>query len=459
MIKRRRTYLIQDPYDWDAVQFIQTIFTCFGLRPVCFYTDRKARFYGEREFPILSSDLVEAAVDVRLDDLPSFVTAMRDRYEIAAVIPYREDTVEVAADLCALLDLPWNDAATVRRFRDKGGLLRHVHSVDPTIRLPEFRIVESVHDVLAAPTPERIVIKPNSGFGNRAIGIFDRGARNAVGAHIEGHQDGSWILEEYIGGTEYNCNGQVRPNGDVMIHGIFRYRRADVNGCATVYDAEIQCHTHHPAFDSIVDYATRVLTATGLRGCPFHLELKIDDRGPCLIDLGARLPSEWGGHQLSRLHPDRPDVYTIAAHDYFGVNTFADVPTDWARHDESTSVLMYGISEGHTVIASLDGIEEVEARPEFVHWVVKPSVGDRLVPTRELREAPYIAMLCHDGDDTTTDALLADVRSTIRWNTSCRRAARAQAIAGPLVRRAHRKLCWFAASGFRRLRTTASGWA
>ena len=113
----------------------------------------------------------------------------------------------------------------------------------------------------------------------------------------------------------------------------------------------------------------------------------------------------------------------------------------------------------HAVVASLDGIGEVEARSEFVHWVVKPSVGDRLVPTRELREAPYIVMLCHDGDDATTDALLADVRRTILWNTSRGSTARAQAIAGPLVRRARRKLRWLAASRFGGRSTTASRWA
>ena len=143
-MKRRTTYLIQDPYDHDTVQFIQTIFTCFGLRPVCFYTDRKARFYGEREFPILSSPLVEASVDVRLDDLASFVKAMRDRYEIAAVIPYRRGHRRGSGRPVRVVDLPWNDPATLRRFRDKGELIRHVQSVDPTVRIPEFRLVESV---------------------------------------------------------------------------------------------------------------------------------------------------------------------------------------------------------------------------------------------------------------------------------------------------------------------------
>ena len=93
---------------------------------------------------------------------------------------------------------------------------------------------------------------------------------------------------------------------------------------------------------------------------------------------------------------------------------------------------------------------------EFVHWVHRPSIGDRLVRTRELLDAPYAVMLIHDGGDMTTDRLLADVRSTIQWNTGRGSTARAQAIAGPLVRRARRKLRWLAASRFGRRATTAS---
>ena len=39
---RRRTYLIQDPYDEDAIDFIRTISIYFGLRPVCLYTDESS---------------------------------------------------------------------------------------------------------------------------------------------------------------------------------------------------------------------------------------------------------------------------------------------------------------------------------------------------------------------------------------------------------------------------------
>ena len=181
MAERRTTYLIQDPYDDDAVQFIRTIFTYFGLRPVCFYTDCKGRFYGERQYPILTSDLIEAVLDVRHDDLGAFVDTVHARYNVAGIVPYREDTFEVAADLCELLDLHWNDPAVLRRFRDKAGQRRHVREVDADhSRAKCSPPVRSAAEIFDETVPDRFVVKPNSGFGNRAIGIFERDQRQEV---------------------------------------------------------------------------------------------------------------------------------------------------------------------------------------------------------------------------------------------------------------------------------------
>ena len=328
---RRRTYLIQDPYDTDAQRFIQTIFTYFGLRPICFFTDPKGRFYGQKHFPMLRSGEIEAAYDVSLDDLETFVHEITEKYDVLAVIPYREDTVEVAAELCGLLDLGWNQADTIARFRDKNELKAFIRQTDPSVRVPMSRLVATVEDVFDADTPDRFVIKPNDGFGNRAISMFDSTQRTDVEAKLA-DRDTTWILEEFIDGEEYEIDGQVRQDGTVEVLAVYRYNRVMVNDYSTVYHSEVQLRTHDPIFTVCADYATALMTATGLRASPFHMEAKIDDRGPAMVDLGARLPSNGGGDGLSRLHPTRPDVYTVAAHDYFG-SACESGPIDWTHYD------------------------------------------------------------------------------------------------------------------------------
>ncbi len=442
-MSRRRTYLIQDPYDLDAIEFIRTIDTYFGLRPVCFYTDPKNRFYGELEFPILTSDIVEATYDVSVDELTGFAAEVQDRYEIVGVIPYREDTVEVAAALCELLDLDWVAPEILRRFRDKSAIKEHVRSVDPTIRVPHHRLVASAADLIGEPLPDRFVLKPNTGFGNRSIGIFDSAEIDAARAHVSSEPDETWILEEFIGGVEYHIDGQVRECGEITPLAVYEYIRAELNDYPTVYVGEIQCRTSHPAFGELVDYATRLLTATGLRRCPFHLEVKLDESGPCLVDLGARFPSEGGAKTMSRLHPRRADAFAVAAHDYFGAEPFATDTVDWTDYDRELTVLVYGVSETDAMIETITGCAEIESRPEFVRWHVRPGVGDRIEITRDLRGAPYIVELSCPGDTNDAHRLIDEVHATIRWNErGSSPVAAAAAGARHLAVRANRKGRW-----------------
>ncbi len=391
--QRRKTYLIQDPYDFDALEFINRMFLYFGLRPVCLYTDVKARHYGERQFPILSSDLIETSIDIAGMPIDELAEQLRQAYDVVAVIPYREDTVELAADLVEALDIPWNDPDVLRVFRNKFDLKKHITKHDPSIRVPISRIIRTVDDVWENDPPERFVIKPNDGLGNQRIGIFERTQLEEIAAHVTSDPPTTWILEEYIGGTEYHIDGQIRSDGEVTILAMVEYERMELNGYPTVYCTEIQCHRDHKHFDIATDYARRLLTATGLRRSPFHMELKVDDHGACVIDLGARFASDGGTALFSRLHPTRPDVFAVAAHDFVSDNTFATDPVDFTHYDQTTAIMIHGISEADHVIGELAGLDFVEQLPEFVGWVSKPALGDHVPITTDLLSSPYILEL------------------------------------------------------------------
>ena len=48
-------------------------------------------------------------------------------------------------------------------------------------------------------------------------------------------------------------------------------------------------HRGDPAFQAVAGYSARVIKASGLRRCPFHLEVIVDEKGPCLIEAAARI--------------------------------------------------------------------------------------------------------------------------------------------------------------------------
>lgn len=409
---RRRTYVIQDPSGDYAHDFIRRIFVTFGLRPICLYSYPWERFHNERAHAILRSSMIESVYEGL--DLAAFAAAVRERYDVLAVIPHIEPLVETAATLCELFDIDWNPPALVRVFRDKIALKRHLAAAG--VRVPALRPINSSDDFVECELPDRFVLKPVDGYGNRMIGVFSKGEVDAARAHVRLHPTVSWILEEFIAGPEFSINGQVRCGGEVEVHGINEYRRCAVGGCHTVYDYEFQCPSTHPQFQLLLDFAAATMRAAGLRRTPFHLETIIDDTGPCVIDLGARLGGGGLADMLSRSHPEMPDVLTIAAHDYLAPNDFALGDVRWDHYDRLLSMTVFGLSREATVLHSLQGLEQVEAMPEFLRWVTKPEIGDEVAPSSHLYSAPYILDVWAPDSESERVALVERVRGTIRWN-------------------------------------------
>lgn len=436
-LKRRRAYVTQDPCGDYACAFIQTIFLQFGLRAICLYTDSWERFRAESEHPILRSTLIEAAYQNR--DLARFAAAIKDRYEVVAVVPHIEPLVESAATLCELLDIDWNAPECIRTFRDKIAQKRQLAAAG--VRVPHLMPIGSSADLGAVDLPDRFVLKPVDGYGNRMIGVFSRGELEAARAHVGVQPGVRWMLEEFIAGTEYSINGQVRSGGQVEVHGITEYRRCSVGNCHTVYDYEFLCASTHPQFQVLLDFAGATMRATGLRRSPFHLEVIVDERGPCVIDLGARLGGGLAG-MLSRAHPEMPDVFSIAAHDYVEPNEFALGTVRWDRHDQLRTMAVYGLTHERTVIHSLTGLEQVEAMPEFINWITRPRIGDKVFPTDHLYSAPFMLDVWAPDSESESQDLVERIRTTIRWNEKRSRSAERIALFRRKIVRCPRRLAW-----------------
>ncbi len=436
-LQRRRAYVIQDPTGEYAREFIRILFLKFGLRAICLYTDAWERFRAEREHPILRSTLIEAVYEYQ--DLAAFAAAIRDVYDVVAVIPHIEPLVEPAATLCELLDIDWNPAECLRTFRDKVAQKRQLAAAG--VRVPHLKPIGSPADLTDPELPERFVIKPVDGYGNRMIGVFSKAELEAAREHVEAQPDVRWMLEEFIAGPEFSINGQVRSGGQVEVHGITEYRRCSVGSCHTVYDYEFLCASTHPQFQVLLDLAAATMRATGLRRSPFHLEVIVDERGPCVIDLGARLGGGLAG-MLSRAHPEMPDVLTIAAHDYVEPNEFALGSVRWDRHDQLLTMAVYGLAHSRTVIHSLTGLDEVEAMPEFINWITRPEIGNKIFPTDHLYSAPYMLDVWVPDSLADRTALVERIRATIRWNEKPSALAERLALWRGKAARLPRRLAW-----------------
>lgn len=436
--KLRTTYILPNPSTNYARDFIQRIYLAYGIRPICAYTSPYERFCLEREYPILQSPLIEAAHNV--SDWQVFAASIRDRYHVVAVIPHVETAVEVAATLCESLEIDWNTPALIRMFRDKVELKRHLAAAG--IRVPLFRAIESLDDLVKAEFPDRFVLKPTDGYGNRMIGIFGRGELEAARRHLDFESGVRWMQEEFIEGPEFSINGQVRTDGEVEVYGIVESRRCTIRGYHTVYDHEFLCPTTHHRFRDLREFAVATIRATGLRRSPFHLEAIVDSRGPCVIDLGARLG---GGlvEPLSLAHPELPDILSIAAHDYIEPNDFGQGNVRWEYYDQRLVMTVFGLAEQPTVLHSLHGLEQVEAMPQFLRWHIRPAIGDKVYPTDQLYSTPYwLDVWAPDSEDERIE-LIKRIRGTIGWNEQPSRLREKLTLIQCKAARLPKRIAWF----------------
>lgn len=431
-------YLIQDPQHEYAVRFIEYLYRAFGYRAVCFYSDRRERLFHQPDYPLLRSDCIAASYDVSVRDLPGFAAHIASAHNIIAVLPFNEPTVAPAVELARLLNLSWSQPDIMRRFHDKFALKDYIRTHYPEIRMNASRRAGSLADVLHArrdPAYARFVLKPNDGFGNRSVGLFDRTTDASVlDSYLARLQGIPVVMEQFIGGAEYFINGQVDDRGHVCVVAIFQYVRLPANGRHNIDSETLLIPYRDPRFAQLATYAQQVVQATGLRRSPFHLELKASDAGPCLIEVGARLAGHGNAFLCEELHGGRLDLFALAAHYYLQAEDFGPVPLSWDAYDSKAVRYVHGVAERHERICRLEGLHDIESLPEFHQWVKKPDVGALTQPTRDLMTMPFSLLLKGASQEQLTVAA-AKVRGLLQINRSVGPARRAMVTFSSQTRR------------------------
>src|SRR5258708_36611982 len=138
-------------------------------------------------------------------------------------------------------------------------------------------------------------------------------------------------MEEFIEGTEYLGKGQIDAGGDGSTVDIFQYSRRPANGRHNIDFETSRVPYGTRIFDNLARYAEAVMQATGLRRSPFHLEIKVDELGPCLIEAAARLPGHGNALLSGELHGSKLDLIDFASHYYFK-SDYRELPLDWSAY-------------------------------------------------------------------------------------------------------------------------------
>jgi len=142
----------------------------------------------------------------------------------------------------------------------------------------------------------KAVVKPVVGAGSDGVSICDthQQVRDAFRAlegtkNVLGLTTYEVLIQEYLVGEEYvvDC---VSRDGEHKCVAIWKYDKRVYNASPVVYfGMELLEVDAEPALRAMVTYTLKVLDAIGIRHGAMHCEIKLEPRGPVLIEVNCRL--------------------------------------------------------------------------------------------------------------------------------------------------------------------------
>jgi cysteine synthase A len=418
-VREPAEYVIFDPHREYGVPCIERLYRSHRSRAVCCFTRPLEGPRHARELLRSHGEAIAAVYYADMRDPAALAAHLRARHSIGAVVPFDDEAMLHTTQLLEPLGLAWPPGGVLRRARDKHALKAALRAAAPALRVNASERVCSTGEVLAAshaPEYRRFVLKPNDGSGNRDVAVFGADSpRDSIEGYFEKTAGRPIVMEEYIGGREYFLNGQVDEQGAVTVVAIFEYARQPANGRHNLDFETLKLRHAHPRFAPLAAYAASVLQALRVERTPFHLALKVDALGPCLIEVAARFAGHGNVHLCNELHGSRVDLIDWACHHYLSDAPYHDAELDWRRYDAQALRYVHGLAERDERIYELFGTGDVEALPEFYRWVKRPALGARVERTLSSLTMPWMLIMRGATEDRVA-AAADEARRLIRWN-------------------------------------------
>lgn len=301
--------------------------------------------------------------------------------QIVGVLPGFEFYVPVAAQLAAHLGLPGLEPAAGQRVRDKHLMRRALAAAG--IAGPRFRLVRDASELepAAAQVGYPLVIKPTRSAGSIGVSLaccLDE-VRTAYAAiayeptlDLGTRLGPDVLLEEFVPGPEFSVEGFVQ-NGRTAVVSITEKLVSDpphfVELGHTV-PASIEPATER----QVVGWTAEVVRALGIDCTVFHLELRLRDGIPHVIELGARLPGDSIGSliEMSR-GVSLADLFVQVV-----TGQQVDHPTVAAAGAAScVAAIRFFYEPGLDIVSSAPTDSELHTLPNVVTGAVTVSPGDR----------------------------------------------------------------------------------
>lgn len=230
------------------------------------------------------------------DDFEEAVDMLKP-YHFAAVIPGTETGVIAAERLAYRFGLPVNSPNLLFARRDKYLMQKALE--DAGIAFINSLLTSHVEEAVAWFKQNhypRIIIKPARSAGTDGVRsctseeeIRDYFAHSYLNKYDgAGNFNDALVLQEYIEGDEMivNC---VSRHGKHVFTDVLLYNKLLTDSGVPVYEASRLIHKPDARMEEAIAYTFKVLDALGIMYGSSHSEVKLTEKGPVLVETGARV--------------------------------------------------------------------------------------------------------------------------------------------------------------------------
>lgn len=368
------------------------------------YDPNAVGFAAVDDYAVVSTRDVEATV--------TFAKAYHQQNHLTGVMTMASESAVTVASVAKALGLPGVNLEAAYKATHK--ITRQQCFVAHGVPAPRYAKACTVEGAIAS--AEKIgwpvVLKPSDSAGSRGVQLVKEAGqlKTAIEEIRSISKDRNFLLEEYLEGTEHSIEGIV-IDGEVYWtafsdrnydkkHLYFPFFMEDGDTLPSVISTEMKQRVKH--------VSTRAVQALGIDFGPVKGDILIDEEGPKVIEMAARLSGDYFCYETAPLH-NGINLLEIVMDQAMGI------PIDHRRLQPqfSRGVALRYVWPKPGVVNKIEGVEEVRNisgvrffnfEPKWkdigVGTVIHPArsmgerVGSVLVSAKTREEAVQLAEEC-----------------------------------------------------------------
>ena len=351
--------------------------TSRGLRLSVLDGDRDALGRGHADhFANVSTRDVKAAV--------AFASDLNDQFKIHGVMTMASESAVTVAAIAQELALPGVSVEAALRATHKG--LRHEAFQHAGVPSPRFmrvkNLVQAQEALESLGVP--VVVKPVDGAGSRGVQKINTGTElpAAVAEIFAISKVREILIEEFLIGSEHSIEGLVVA-GAVRWTGFSdrNYALKEVAFPYFVEDGDTMPSLLTPSAKSAVEQAaTNAVKALGIKWGPVKGDILVNESGPKVIEMAARLSGDFFCDVTSPLHNGIELVPAV-------MDMCLGLPLagEALSPKFSRGVALRGLWGRNGVVADIEGIDELYQFPGVSLARLEPKWQRESLPKRATR--------------------------------------------------------------------------